>query len=65
MRVARLRSTTFELTLSVFELASLVAALRWAAAGGEGELTAEAKTQMERVLASYDREWQRLQAASS
>jgi hypothetical protein len=65
MRVARLRSTTFELTLSAFELASLVAALRWAATGGQGELTAEAKAQMERVLASYDREWQRLPSASS
>jgi len=61
MRVERLRPTTFQLTLGAFELASLVATMRWVAGGAEGELTAEAQNQLRAVLASYDEQWQRLQ----
>lgn len=62
MRVDRLRPTTFQLTLGAFELAALVAAARWVTSGAEGELTAEALDQVRKVLASYDEQWQRLNA---
>jgi hypothetical protein len=63
MVVERLRPTTFQLTLGAFELAALVAAARWVTGGAEGELTAEARDQLRGVLASYDEQWKRLNAA--
>jgi hypothetical protein len=62
MRVERLRPTTFQLTLGAFELAALVAAARWVTSGAEGELTTDALDQVRQVLASYDEQWQRLNA---
>jgi hypothetical protein len=43
------------MTLHAYELATLVAAARWAAEGGRGELTPDAREQLEKVLESYDR----------
>lgn len=63
MRVDRLRPTTFQLTLGAFELAALVAAARWVTSGAQGELTAEARDQLRKVLESYDEQWKRLQTA--
>jgi len=45
---------TMQLTLSTYELAALIAAARWAHEGGQGELAAEARDQLGRVLESYD-----------
>lgn len=63
MRIERLRSTTFQLTLGAFEMAALVAAARWVTSGAQGELTSEALDQLRKVLESYDEQWQRLNAA--
>jgi hypothetical protein len=63
MRVERLRPTTFQLTLGAFELAALVAAARWVTGGAQGELTAEAREQLRKVLESYDEQSQRLPTA--
>lgn len=54
MRIERPRPAVVRVTLSAWELASLVAAARWALEGGEGEMAPEAREQLERVVASYD-----------
>ncbi len=60
MQVERPRPAVFRLTLHALELSALVAAARWAAEGAEGELPPEARSQLRKVLASYDSETRRL-----
>ena len=54
MKVERVRPSVLRLTLHAYELAALVAASRWAAEKGDGELPAESVEQLRQVLASYD-----------
>jgi hypothetical protein len=60
MQVESTRSGIFRITLHAYELSALVAAARWAAGGGEGEVSEEAREQLRRVLESYDGEVERL-----
>jgi len=48
------RPGVVQLTLHAYELATLVAAVRWVVEGAGGELSAEAADQMRRVLSSYE-----------
>jgi len=59
MRIDRIRPTMFQVTLHAYELATLVAAARMVAKGTEGELTHEARLQLETVLADYDEAFRR------
>jgi hypothetical protein len=43
-----------QLTLSAYELATLMAAARWAAEGGTGELSPDAVQRLRAVVTSYD-----------
>lgn len=63
MIVEQLRPTTFRLTLHAFELATLISAARCIVEERQGELTEEARGQLEQVLAGYDRQRQRTGAA--
>jgi len=54
MRIERSRPTVFQLTLSTYELATLMAAARWAAEGGTGELSPDAVKRLRGVVASYE-----------
>ncbi len=54
MQVERVRPSVLRLTLHAYELAALIAAARWVAEKGEGELPAESVEQLRQVLASYD-----------
>ncbi len=54
MKVERVRPSVLCLTLHAYELAALIAAARWAAEKGDGELPAESMEQLRQVLASYD-----------
>jgi len=54
MKVDRIHPTTFQVTLHAYELATLVAAARLIVEGAEGELTEEARLQLQTVLADYD-----------
>lgn len=56
MKIKRLRPAVLRVTFHAFELSAIMAAARWAAEGGEGELTEEARDQLRQVLASYDAE---------
>ena len=43
-----------QLTLSAYELATLMAAARWAAEGGTGALSPDAVKRLRAVVTSYD-----------
>jgi hypothetical protein len=47
-------------TLSPYEMGTLIAAARWVLEGGEGELTDEARSRLQQVLESYDEATRRL-----
>lgn len=54
MKVERVRPSVLCLTLHAYELAALIAAARWAAEKGDGELPEGSVEQLRQVLASYD-----------
>lgn len=54
MKLERVRPTAWQVTLHPLELAALISAARWATAGANGELSPEARRQLQSVLASYD-----------
>ncbi|TME47925.1 MAG: hypothetical protein E6I33_06195 [Chloroflexi bacterium] len=60
MKLERLGPARLRVTLHAFELATLTAAARWAAEGGDGELAPDARKQLVDVLDSYDSEVRRL-----
>lgn len=54
MKVERVRPSVLRLTLHVYEMATLMAAARWAMENGEDELPSESLEQLRLVLGSYD-----------
>ena len=64
MKVERVRPSVLRLTLHAYELAALIAAARWAAEKGDGELPEESVEQLRQVLASYDDATRRTDDAS-
>lgn len=60
MVVEQLRPMTYRLTLHAVELATLISAARCVVEDRQGELTTEARGQLEQVLAGYDQQQQRL-----
>ncbi len=66
MKLERVRSSVFRLTLHAYELAALIVAARWAVEKkGDGELPAESVEQLRQVLASYDEATRRTDALGS
>jgi predicted DNA-binding transcriptional regulator YafY len=63
VHIERAGPATYRLTLHAYELAALASAARWAAEGGEGELSAEAQDQLRSLLESYDSALARTNAA--
>lgn len=60
MKVERVRPAVVQLTLHAMELSALIAAARWVAEGGEGELPEESRQQLQALLADYDEQLGRL-----
>jgi hypothetical protein len=63
MQIERVRPAVFQITLHAYELATLVAAARVIVRGEAAELSAEARGQLETVLADYDEAFRRAKAA--
>lgn len=55
MHIEKKHPRIFRITLSGYELATLVSSARWAAEGAKGELTPEAVSQLKEVLLNYDK----------
>jgi hypothetical protein len=60
VKIQRPRPLVLHVKLSAYEMATLMAAVRWVVEGREGELTEEALGQLQQVLGSYDAEMERL-----
>jgi len=60
MQIEKRRNLVFHLTLSGYELATLISLARWVTQGAKGELTAEAISNLKQVLANYDSATERL-----
>ena len=54
MKVERVRPSVLRITLHVYEMATLIAAARWAAEKGGEEMPPESLEQLHLVLESYD-----------
>lgn len=65
MIVERIRPTMLRLTIHTFELSAVIAAARWAVEGAAGELSQEARAQLQQVLEKYDAEIRRLSSDSA
>jgi hypothetical protein len=65
MIVERIRPTMLRLTIHTFELSAVIAAARWAVEGASGELSQEARAQLQQVLENYDAEIRRLSSNSA
>lgn len=62
MKAELLRPGVLRVTLGAYEMATLMAAVRWALEGREGDPTPESLQQLQQVLDSYVEEVERLQA---
>lgn len=65
MLIEKGRNPIFYLTLSGYELATLISSARWAAEGAKGELTAEALSQLQQVVSNYDKAASKLNGNTS
>jgi hypothetical protein len=54
VRIEKLKPPILQVTMSAYELATLIAAARWALEGGQGELAPEAIDQLRQVVAGYE-----------
>jgi hypothetical protein len=54
VRIEQSRPTVFKLTLHAYELATLMAAARWAAEGATGELSPAAVKRLDALVSDYD-----------
>ncbi|GGA66020.1 hypothetical protein GCM10008015_03410 [Flavobacterium palustre] len=55
MHIEKKNNLVFHITLSGYELATLISSARWVAEGAKGELTAEAIQQLKQVVSNYDK----------
>ncbi|HKX86185.1 MAG TPA: hypothetical protein VJL37_05915 [Flavobacterium sp.] len=55
MHIEKRSNLVFQLTLSGYELATLISSARWVAEGAKGELTSEAILQLKQVVSNYDK----------
>ncbi|WP_140486253.1 hypothetical protein [Flavobacterium sp. GSA192] len=65
MHIEKKNNLVFHITLSGYELATLISAARWVAEGAKGELTAEAIQQLKQLVANYDRAADKLRERES
>lgn len=61
MKIERPRPAVLQVTLGTYEMATLMAAIRWVLEGREGDLTPGSLRRLEQVLERYDTEMGRLQ----
>ena len=60
MHIEKRNNLVFQITLSGYELATLISSARWVAEGANGKLTTEAIQQLKQVVSNYDRETDKL-----
>ncbi|MEP0134277.1 MAG: hypothetical protein ABJJ25_08610 [Eudoraea sp.] len=54
MQIKKEQRNIFQITLTGYELATLISSARWIAEGAKGELTSEATNNLKQLLNNYD-----------
>ena len=65
MHIEKKSNLVFHLTLSGYELATLISSARWVAEGAKGKLTDEAILQIKQVVSNYDKATEKLSERES
>ncbi len=65
MHIEKKGNLVFHLTLSGYELATLISSARWVAEGAKGKLTDEAILQIKQVVSNYDKATEKLSERES
>jgi hypothetical protein len=55
MHIEKKSNLIFHITLSGYELATLISSARWVAEGAKGELTDDAIHQIQQMISNYDK----------
>lgn len=64
MRIEKKHPGIFNVTLSGYELATMISSVRWAVDGAKGDLNPESVSQLKHVLANYENAATRMQGNS-
>ncbi|WP_299159242.1 hypothetical protein [uncultured Eudoraea sp.] len=65
MQIKKGQRNIFQITLTGYELATLISSARWIVDGAKGELTLEAANNLKQLLDNYDNEAKKLYSQSS
>ena len=65
MQIKKGQRNIFQITLTGYELATLITSARWIVDGAKGELTLEATNNLKPLLDNYDSETKKLHRHSS
>lgn len=65
MQIKKGQRNIFQITMTEYELATLISSARWIAEGAKGELTLEATNNLKQLLDNYDKEANKLHSEPS
>ena len=65
MQIKKGQRNIFQITMTGYELATLISSARWIVDGAKGELTLEATNNLKQLLDNYDNETEKLHSQSS
>ncbi len=65
MQIKKGQRNIFQITMTGYELATLISSARWIVEGAKGDLTLEAKNNLKQLLDNYDKETKRLHSEPS
>jgi hypothetical protein len=65
MQIKKGQRNIFQITMTGYELATLISSARWIAEGAKGELTLEATNNLKQLLDNYDKEANKLHSEPS
>lgn len=65
MQIKKGQRNIFQITMTGYELATLISSARWIVEGAKGGLTLEATNNLKQLLDNYDKETKRLHSEPS
>lgn len=65
MQIKKGQRNIFQITMTGYELATLISSARWIVEGAKGDLTLEATNNLKQLLDNYDKETKRLHSEPS
>jgi hypothetical protein len=65
MQIKKGQRNIFQITMTGYELATLISSARWIVQGAKGDLTLEATNNLKQLLDNYDKETKRMHSEPS